>query len=216
MTQLFSRKLEFHVCKIASTTFFSTTRLDLSIAEASHLKKLIADVVAQYEEDFKDVPQPSFGTADASDRLPADKIPTVTMDEVPLNTISYKEDLKKYEETTTDHKKRKIDDYIIDNAKLIIDDGSDLSKRKRKLAALPVMSEKRRKLFVKDSMIGQPIGWETVKTKHQSMFDPVRPKIDEEVMDPIFEVYRRLKPDGDDRKSDDHVALVVPGPPPMN
>ena len=204
------------MCKIASTTFFSTTRLDLSIAEASHLKKLIADVVAQYEEDFKDVPQPSFGTADASDRLPADKIPTVTMDEVPLNTISYKGELKKYEETTTDHKKRKIDDYIIDNAKLIIDDGSDLEKRKRKLAALPVMSEKRRKLFVKDFMIGQPIGWETVKTKHQSMFDPVRPKIDEEVMDPIFEVYRRLKPDGDDRKSDDHVALVVPGPPPMN
>ena len=177
---------------------------------------MVADAVAQYEEDFKPAAQlqPTIGTIDTTDRLPVDSIVTVRMEEVALDATSYKDELTKYETAMQNHRKRKLDDYIGTNASITVDDGTDTDRRKRKLLALPVAAEKRRKLFVKDFMIHQGIDLERLRERHQSVFDPLRANISEEGMDQLFEIYRRLKSDGEDRKSADQVVLIVPGPPP--
>ena len=46
------------------------------------------------------------------------------------------------------------------------------------------------------------------------MFDPIKPNITEHVMDQVFDVYRRLKSDGEDKKSADYLVTLVPGPAP--
>ena len=215
MANLIARKYEPTLCKIAAHATFSPSRLDLSIAEAAPLKKLIAEVVTQYEQDSV-VPAPEvIGTIidDSSDRLSADP---VVMEVTSLDATSYKVELAKYDTAVQSHRKRKLDDYLGANASIIIDDGADTDRRKRKLLALPVAAEKRRKLFVKDFLIQQGIDWQRLRDRHQSAFDPLKANITEEGMDQLFEIYRRLKADGDDRKSADQLVLIVPGPPPNN
>ena len=216
MANLIARKYEPTLCKIASHASLTTTCLDLSIAEAAPLKKLISDVVTQYEEDFNSAaPQPTtIGTADTTDRLPADQFVTVTMEEVALDATSYKAEQAKFETAVQTHKKRKVDDYLGASVSIVVDDGADTDRRKRKLLALPVAAEKRRKLFVKDYMTQQGLDWERLRERHQSVFDPLKANISEEGMDQIFDIYRRLKCDGEDRKTTDQIVLIVPGPPP--
>ena len=216
MDSLTARKYEATLCKIAAHTSFTVTRLDLTIPEAAPLKKLIAEAVAQYEEDFNPASQlpTTIGTVDTSDRLPADPIVTVTMEEVALSDSTYRDELAKYDNATQSHKKRKLDDYLGANASIIVDDGRDIEKLKRKLMSLPVAAEKRRKLFVKDYMIEHGLDMERLREKRQSVFDPLKADITEDRVDKLFEIYRRLKSDGDDRKSADHMVLIVPGPPP--
>ena len=214
MRVLIARKYEPTLCRIANHPTFNTTRLDLSIPEATALKKQISDVVAQYEEDFNATPPPMIGTIDTTDRLPADPVVSVKMDEVALDPASYKVEQAKFDTEVQTHKKRKVDDYLNANVSIIVDDGVDTDRRKRKLLALPVAAEKRRKLFVKDYMTQQGIDWERLRERHQSVFDPLKPNISEEGLDQVFDIYRRLKSDGDDRKTTDHIVLIVPGPPP--
>ena len=57
---------------------------------------------------------------------------------------------------------------------------------------------------------------ETLMKNHRSMFDPIKANITEETMEGVFEIYRRLKSDGDDRKSADPLVMIVPGPNPNN
>ena len=216
MASITARRYEPTLCRIAAHASFTTTRLDLTIPEAAPLKKLIAEAVAQYEEDFNPASQlpATIGTIDTSDRLPADPIVTVTMEEVALSDSTYRDELAKYDNATQSHKKRKLDDYLGANASIIVDDGRDIDKLKRKLLSLPVAAEKRRKLFVKDYMIEHGLDMERLRENHQSVFDPLKADITEDRVDNLFEIYRRLKSDGDDRKSADHIVLIVPGPPP--
>ena len=218
MTGIIARKYEATLCKIAGHVSFSPIRLDLSTTEAATLKKLIAEVKAQYELDFPPTPTPlnrTLGTtADANDCLDADS--RVKMDEAELTAMSYQEGLMSHDAAVQSHRKRALDTYISANAAIVVDDGADTERRKRKLIALPVAAEKKRKLFVKDFLVAQGLDRDKLKTKHQSMFDPINPRITEEVMDQTLEIYQRLKSDGDDRKSADHMAVIVPGPPPNN
>ena len=51
---------------------------------------------------------------------------------------------------------------------------------------------------------------------HHSMFDPIKMNLTDDTMDQVFEIYHRLKSDGEDRKSADPLVLIVPGPAPNN
>ena len=180
MASMFARKYELTLCKLASHPSFTTTRLDLSLPDAATLKKVITDVVTQYEADFNkpDAP-PSTSAADTADGLPAAQV-TVMMEESALDASSYRIEQEKFDAAVLAHKKRKVDDYLNANVSIIVDDGADTERRKRKLCALPVAAEKKRKLFVKDYMTQQGIDWQRLRDRHQSAFCPLKANITED------------------------------------
>ena len=79
------------------------------------------------------------------------------LDEAEMTAETYKQELELFESSVKAHEKRLLDNYLNVNAAIIVDDGADIERRKRKLLALPVASEKKRKLFVKDFMVAQGI-----------------------------------------------------------
>ena len=58
--------------------------------------------------------------------------------------------------------------------------------------------------------------YEHLNKWHTSMFDPIKANVSDDTMEQVFEIYRRLKCDGTDRKSADPLIMIVPGPPPNN
>ena len=80
-----------------------------------------------------------------------------------MDASSYKAELEQFEAAVLAHKRRKMDEYLNANVTIIVGDGADTERRKRKLCALPVAAEKKRKLFVKDYMTQQPIDWERLR-----------------------------------------------------
>ena len=162
MAGLVSRKYESSLCKIAAHNSFTPQCLNLSNPEASQLKKLISEVVTQYTDDFPPAgPQPTShnvgSIADGGRLLEPHKRVELQLDEAELTAECYQKELEKFEASVAAHKKRLLDNYIGVNAAIIVDDGTDLERRKRKLVALPVASEKKRKLFVKDFMVSQGV-----------------------------------------------------------
>ena len=148
---------------------FSPLRLDLSIPDASHLKKLISEVVTQYELDFpaQGQEQQLIDTIDSSaDRVDAPGA-SVQLAEVDLTADTYKEELATFEQAVQAHHRRALDAYITANACIVVDDGSDMDRRKRKLLALPVAAEKKRKLFVKDFMVARCLNWGAAEQEAQ-------------------------------------------------
>ena len=157
MAGIVSRKYEPALCKIAAQSSFTPQLLNLSTPEASQLKKLISDVRTQYAIDFA---APAAASAPAPElQLSGGGMDPVALqlDEADMTAETYTQELELFESSVKAHEKRLLDNYLAVNAAIIVDDGTDLEKRKRKLLALPVASEKKRKLFVKDFMVAQGI-----------------------------------------------------------
>ena len=215
----FSHKYDHALCKIGAQATFAPTHLDLSLPEASLIKKLIQEIAAQYAIDFPPEVVPPLIPVEIERPLqePEAEGPQVSvqLDQAKLTADQYVAELEKHNQAVASHNKRQLDTYITLNATIVVDDGADIERRKRKLANLPVSQEKKRKLFVKDLLISQGMDWERLKTDRKSMFSPMMPVITEETFDPVLEVYKKLKCDAaDDRKSFDTLVCVVPGPPP--
>ena len=149
MAGIISRKFEVTLCKVAAHAAFNLNRLDLSIPEASQLKKMITDVVTQYGVDFppkQAAPEVEVASELAPPPPVADdsaKVSLVQMEDTLLTDVQYREEQAMYEVAVQSHRKRALDNYINTNAALVIDDGSDIERRKRKLISLPVAAEKK-------------------------------------------------------------------------
>lgn len=95
----------------------------------------------------------------------------------------------------------------------MVDDGSDDSQRKRKLEQVPICTEKRRKLFVRDYMCDQPLDWDQARELHRSIFAPLKIDIPDNDFGSIVSTYIDFKTSDDRKESADVLAVIVPGPP---
>ena len=83
-----------------------------------------------------------------------------------------------------------------------------------KVRKIPLMSEKKRKLFVHDDVCRLPIDLPKAKRQKKSVFQPTTQTIDENIMEPILEVYGAFRTQDADNQSDDVILVIVGGPPP--
>ena len=114
------------------------------------------------------------------------------------------------------YEKRTLETFISSKVALVVDDGCDVAKRKRRLEGIPICGEKRRKLFIKDFMCAQGLNQEELRTKHKSMFGTLKIEIDELQLTGALDIYSRFKTDDDRRESTDQLVFIVPGPPANN
>ena len=183
LRRLYSRRYDAALCKMAASRHFNVGNIEFSDHEdGCVIMKAVTEIADKYATDCPPPAQPS-STPDvtvaadpAADDPPMDddalESPVLTPE---LTEETYQEQLNAWESAVAAHEKRAIETYLAVNAPLIVDDGADETRRKRRLAALPVTSEKRRKLIIKDYMCAQAVNWDTMRARHQSMFDPLKP-----------------------------------------
>ena len=148
MAGIVARKFETSLCKLAAAKEFTPYRFDVSSPDAAHIKKLISEVVTQYQLDFPSVaPAPQSGLIG---RVDVDSAPSescahqgeVQLEAIDISADRYRVEMMAFNESVDAHQKRVLDNYINTNAALVVDDGTDIERRKRKLIQLPVAAEK--------------------------------------------------------------------------
>lgn len=83
-----------------------------------------------------------------------------------------------------------------------------------KLRKIPLMHERKRKLFLHDDVCRLPVDIQKAKRHKRSVFQPVTQTIDDASLEPLLEVYGTFRTQDADNQSDDLIAVIVGGPPP--
>ena len=121
--------------------------------------------------------------------------------------------LEQHNDSMSVHENRTLQNFIMGKVALITDDNSDIVKQKRKLDAVAICTEKRRKLFIKDFMCEKELNWEQVRGGHRSISEPLKADIKDEDLSNLLDMYNRFKTDDDLKESADMLIVIVPGPP---
>ena len=109
---------------------------------------------------------------------------------------------------------------IRDSAKIVLvlhntaNASNDSAGLKRKLDKVPIMSEKRRKMFVEDFMCTSGVDCEEVRRRRRSVFDPLNLKVEDGCMETLLHVYSHFKTNDDTKESEDEIVVITPGAPP--
>ena len=129
------RTCEPALCKTGAQPSFTPQRLNLSIPEASQLKKLISHVVAQYELDVPaQVPPHQSRHALAQlvvmDALEPEMRVELQLDEAELSAKGCNEELSTFEAVVNTYQRGAFDNYSTVSATIVVDDGADTERGK--------------------------------------------------------------------------------------
>ena len=204
LKKLNKNALEKTLCNMAKTMVQG--RLDVSTEAAKPIKTMIDNVLRAYADDF---PKPAVVTSPAINTWNDEELTVVTS--TPFTDVEYAIQLKAYEQKVADHEKLKTDSYINSRLQLLVDKKEDMNRLKRKMSGLPVLGEKKRKLFVHDEMCAKSVSWDRVTKKHGSMFAPLKQTMKDTSLETVMELYNAFRTENDNKESDDAIAVIVPG-----
>ena len=94
----------------------------------------------------------------------------------------------------------------------IVYDGTNIEDLKRKFHKIPLMQEKKRKLFQLEVSNTLSIDWPKLKKFRRSMFQPLNLQMDSESLDELSEIYSLFRTEDDAKESDDVISVIIPGP----
>ena len=186
--------------------------LDLTASAAVLLNKQIKDIQQNYDDEFRVAASP---TEPQPQVLIHNNSLAVQVDAPPLDEGSYKEKLAEWNLQVDGYVDAALDSFVQSHVALLVDDLSDTDRLKRKAAGLPLLKEKKRKLFLHDDCVASQVNWDKIKRRKMSMFSFMNRSMTADDLDPIKELYVAGKTAGaDGQESDDLLMVIVPGPPP--
>ena len=175
-----------------------TCRLDLTRDSAGSVTRAIAHITKLYEKDFPVMPveEPkniqiavpgSFGSGgEVSVVLSATGI---------KSDAEYQDVLREFNNQVAEHKKAEEKAFVLNRVHFVVDDGSDVERIGKKAAKVPLLIEKKRKLYVLDELCGKPMEWDKIKHQKKSVFQPMKSCLDDSLLDPFLEVYSKTRID---------------------
>lgn len=169
-TQLMKNSLEPLMCKL-SQNYVPGKTLDLSTGETARLREILEDIEAKYNMDFPPETQPRVAhkithtVGDEGDKLEVTTVATVeSVDE-------YKAQLALFNERAAAHEADSIKEFIDTRIVLMVD---ALEPNKTRIAdrlhRLPLLREKKRKLYVYDVNLDGPLNWTKIKKRGLSVW----------------------------------------------
>lgn len=185
--------------------------LDLTSPQAATIAKLIKEIEQAYADDFREVPITPDKT---KEKLMHNNLLEVQVESTMLDEDSYQEKLAQWNEEVDAYVDRTLDSFCQSHLVLIVDDQKDTEKMIRKLQPIPLLKEKKRKLFLHAENVEPAPAWDRIKRRKLSVFARMNDLMIPEDLDPIVEVYSAVKTKGDDNISEDVLMVTLPGPPP--
>ena len=205
--------LEKSLCNMAKTMVQG--RLDLCTDAAKPIKVMIDNLLNAYADDF---PKPPAGDPTGTHKMAVithemanNEAELTVLTSKPFTEVEYDMQLKAYQQKVANHEKLKTESYIKNRLEVIVDQKEDMSRSKRKMNGLPVLGEKKRKLFVHDEMCAKAVSWDHVTKKNGSMFAPLKQTMQDSSMETVMELYNAFRTENDNKESDDAIAVIVPG-----
>ena len=147
-------------------------QLALDLTKMNSIVAAIQTIDQLYEADFPAVPVP------AEPLLQTVSVAAERSIEVRLTTpkiatrAEYDEKLKSWSESVQRHDNDQIAQFVRSRCEIVHDTKEDADKLKAKLARIPVVTEKKRKLFVFDGTNELPLDWPKMKRQKKSMYNP--------------------------------------------
>ena len=83
---------------------------------------------------------------------------------------SYNTQLAKYEEAVAVFNDNTLERYVQSRVILIVDDQKDTDKMMRKMNPIPLLKEKKRKLFLHSENVEPTPAWDRIKRRKMSVF----------------------------------------------
>ena len=146
LKKLIKNTFEKALCNMAKTMVHG--RLDLSTDAAKPIKAMVENLLKAYADDF---PKPAAGdptdTAVITHKMANNEPELTVLTSKPFTEVEYNMQLKAYHQKVADHEKTKTDGYIKARLEVLVDTKDDTNRLKRKMNGLPVLGEKKRKLF---------------------------------------------------------------------
>ena len=87
------------------------------------------------------------------------------------------------------YEKKMVGDFLHSHCQFAVHHVGEVESLKRKLGQLPLMKEKKRKLFQVELANLQNVDWPLIKKQRKSMFHPVTGQDADMVIDELIEVY---------------------------
>jgi len=198
----------------------SSQKLELNLALNNNLCRGIYRVATQYKQDFIDKEEKkddSFKVVHTPTLMglgvgtSPDSVEVIVSDEV-QDEDEYKKRLLVWTEAVTRHEDHRMDAYIGGRIVPLVDALDEPAATVKKLEKVPVMSERKRNMWLMNDLLTKPMDWNKVKKARHSMQHPMNAPVDEDKLDTVIEVYSRLKTTGDDSLSDDILGVISCGP----
>lgn len=169
-TLLMKNSHEVLMCKL-SQNYVPGKTLDLSTAETAKLRETLEDIEAKCNLDFPPEPQPKAGgkithtVGDEGDKLEVTTVATIeSVDE-------YKAQLALFNERAAAHEADSIKEFIDTRIVLMVDVLEPNKTRiAERLQRLPLLREKKRKLYVYDVNLDGPLNWTKIKKRGLSVW----------------------------------------------
>jgi len=193
--------------------------LDLTADVAKYIKVSLDEIAALYGADFPPIPASTPGVVQhtastgggAGDNAP---VLTVVTQGAPLTPDEYKLQLDEHHKTIAEFDRNKLDAFVNNRLALVVDTLETMPSLKRKLSSVPLMNEKRRKVFVHDEMCAKVHNVHQCKEQKRSIFTPLKQTMTPESLDPLMTMYEDFKSSDDNSASEDVLAVLMPGAPP--
>ena len=197
------------LCNMARTMVLG--RLDLSTDAAKPIKAILDNLLNAYADDFPKPPAADPSPAVITHNTTNNEEPLTVLTSKPFTQDEYNMQLKAYQQNVADYEKNKCDVYIRSRVEILVDKKEDMNRLKRKMTSLPVLTEKKRKLFVHDEMCAKAVSWARVINQKGSMFAPLKQTMNDSTLDSVMELYTAFRTENDNKESDDAIAVIVPG-----
>ena len=146
--------------------------LTLDLTKLNSIVAALQTIDKLYEADFPAVPVP------AEPLLQTVSVEAERSIEVRLTTpkiatrAEYDEKLKSWSEAVQRHDNEHITQFVKSRCEIVQDNREDVDKLKKKLARIPVVTERKRKLFIYDGTNELPLDWPKMKRQRKSMYNP--------------------------------------------
>lgn len=191
---LLRNKYERSLLNIAAHSENSSKQLNLTAQ--NKLTKTLLTLEASYKKDFPAVTA-SLG-ASIIHQLPTGASPSssspLTLEVVTSASImdddEYARKLQRWTEACTKYEEDSISSFVNARVVIITDPLDDKDKYLKKLQKLPIMSEKKRKLFLYDDTSSKPQNWERIKRRRQSALVPVTSVFEDDSIEPLLEAFQ--------------------------
>ena len=178
------------LCIMAKETK-SRAHVDLTTPGA----KAIADAIAKIQELYDlDFPSPSVP---AVQELVSHSSPGASSVTVQVHTgaaeqcdeATYTHGLKTWNNDVAQFEKKMVSQFLTSHIQFAVHNDKQVDSLTRKLGQLPLMKERKRKLFQLELANLQNVDWPMIKRQRKSMFHPVTGQDAEVVIDELIEVY---------------------------
>ena len=181
-----------------------STHVDLTSTAATKLRVAINGVKVLYDMDFPVVAQQVQSTVI---HRPSQSSPhevhvhvTAAIDD----EETYKTKLADWNAAVAHYADQEQENFLHGHCTLVVND----DQLKRKLRRIPILNEKKRKLFNLEAQNMKPLDWDRIKRRKKSMFQPTTETIEEDDATLLIEVYNHCKTVDEDRVSSDVVHYI--------